>query len=37
MKAIHVHECGDESVPRYEDVPDPAPALRRVVQVALAP
>ncbi len=37
MKAIRVHEYGDESVLRYEDVPDPAPAPRRVVQVALAP
>ncbi len=37
MKAIRVHEYGDESVPRYEDVPDPEPASRRVVQVVLAP
>lgn len=31
MKAIRVHEHGDESVLRYEDVPDPEPAPRRVV------
>ncbi len=31
MKAIRVHEYGDESVLRYEDVPDPEPAPRRVV------
>jgi NADPH2:quinone reductase len=31
MKAIRVHEYGDESVLRYEDVPDPQPAPRRVV------
>lgn len=31
MKAVRVHEYGDESVLRYEDVPDPEPAPRRVV------
>ena len=31
MKAIRVHEYGDESVLRYEDAPDPQPAPRRVV------
>ncbi len=31
MKAIRVHEYGDESVLRYEDVPDPEPTPRRVV------
>lgn len=31
MKAIRVHEYGDESVLRYEDAPDPEPAPRRVV------
>ena len=31
MKAIRVHELGDESVLHYEDAPDPEPAPRRVV------
>ena len=31
MKAIRVQEYGDESVLRYEDVPDPEPAPRRAV------
>src|SRR3990170_3601310 len=37
MKAIRVHEYGDESVLRYEDVPDPQPDPRRaVIKVAAA-
>ncbi len=31
MKAIRVQEYGDESVLRYEDLPDPEPAPRRAV------
>lgn len=31
MRAVRVHEHGDESVLRYEEVPDPEPAPRRVV------
>lgn len=31
MKAIRIHEYGDESVLRYEDVPDPEPSPQRVV------
>ena len=31
MKAIRVHEYGDKTVLRYEDVPDPEPAPKRVV------
>ena len=31
MKAVRVHEYGDENVLRYEEVPDPEPAPKRVV------
>lgn len=31
MKAIVVHEFGDESVLRYEDVPDPVPRPRTAI------
>jgi len=31
MKAIVIHEFGDESVLRYEDVPDPTPAADEVL------
>jgi NADPH2:quinone reductase len=37
MKAIRVHEYGDESVLRYEDAPDPQATSRRlVIEVAAA-
>jgi NADPH:quinone reductase-like Zn-dependent oxidoreductase len=29
VKAVRIHEFGDESVLRYEDAPDPQPATAK--------